>query len=307
MSDWLNNLQQKSFDGTDNVTIAYATMLQQQSSPAMILVNGRIESYLKYQDIANHFYRQGYSVYMLDHRGQGLSQRLIDDGQKGHVVEFSDYIDDLAQFVTTVVQPKQHSQLVMLGHSMGGAIVTRYLQTCQHPIDKAILASPMLGILLPAPKLIIKLLTHAMMLKDKLFANPPSYVFGGKDYENTPFDDNDLTQSAQRYQQFREVYDQFEQIKLGGPTNRWLSQSILACELCVEQADKIDIPTLLMQAGGDTVVDNRAQNRLVAQANQKLVSLVRFEGSRHELLFELDQHRVPTLAAIDSFIGEGHV
>lgn len=99
MSHWLGNLQQSTLQGTNNITIHYCAMVQTEPSPAMIMVNGRTESYLKYQSLINEFYQFGYSVYMLDHRGQGLSQRLLNNHHKGHVEDFSFYIEDLTQFV----------------------------------------------------------------------------------------------------------------------------------------------------------------------------------------------------------------
>lgn len=302
MDPWVNNLQQNSFNGIDNVNIAYASMLQPQPSPAMILVNGRIESYLKYQEIANYFYQQGFSVHMLDHRGQGLSQRMLDNKDKGHVVEFSDYTKDLALFINEVVLPNKHSRYVMLGHSMGGAIVTRYLQTYDNPIDQAILTSPMLGIVLPAPKIIIQAVATLLVGVDKLLSRAPSYVIGGKGYENTPFVENELTQSEVLYREFRAVYEGEPTIKLGSPTNRWLLESLRACQQCVDNAANIAIPTLLLQAGADTIVDNIAQNNFLSGANQALIHFECIEGARHELLFELDKYRLPTLAAIERFL-----
>ena len=98
LSDWLQNLQQNHFNGTDNVRINYAVMKQTGPSPAMIICNGRIESYLKYRELACDFFAQGYSVYLLDHRGQGLSERMTSDRQQGHVSSFENYSLALRSF-----------------------------------------------------------------------------------------------------------------------------------------------------------------------------------------------------------------
>jgi len=302
MKQWATNLQQNTFNGIENVSIVHASMIQMVDSPAMILVSGRSESYLKYQDVANYYYALGYSVYMLDHRGQGLSERLTGDTEKGHIIDFCHYIEDLAKFVDTIVIPNEHTRLLMLGHSMGGAIVTRYLQTKSHPIERVVLASPMLGIILPAPKPLIKLVAHGFMLRDRLFKRSPSYVIGGHGYEEKPFDDNDLTQSLARYQAFVDIYRRWPQIQLGSPTNLWLLQSLAACELCVKEANKIAIPVLLLQAGSDTIVDNSASDDFCTSSNSDLISKLRFDDARHELLFEQECIRQPVLDAINHFL-----
>lgn len=302
MKQWATNLQQNSLNGIDNVSIAHASMHQQQDSPAIILVNGRSESYLKYQDIANHYYQQGFSVYMIDHRGQGLSQRLTENVDKGYVADFNDYVDDLALFIDTVVMRKKHTRLVMLGHSMGGAIVTRYLQTKPHQIERAILASPMYGVLLPAPKPVIKLVAKGLTLIDRLFSLQPSYVLGGKGYEEKPFDNNELTNDLDRYEAFCEIYRNNPVIQLGSPTNRWLIEALKACEQCIEGAGNLSVPMLLLQAGCDTIVDNRAQDSFCSSANPKLLTFMRIDEARHEILFELERLRRPALEAITKFL-----
>lgn len=302
MSHWLGNLQQSTLQGTNNITIHYCAMVQPIDSPAMIMVNGRTESYLKYQSLINEFYQLGFSIYMLDHRGQGLSQRLLSNHHKGHVEEFSYYVEDLALFIDTVVQPNQHSHHVLLGHSMGGTIATRYVQTKPHMIEKMILASPMHGILLPAPQFIVEQLTLAATMTDKLLQRESSYVMGGKAYENLEFEGNELTQDETHYSNFRKVYEDNPQLQLGSPTYHWLQTSLEACRQCIKDAERIDIPTLLLQAGAETIVDNLAQDAFVKEMREALITKVEIEGARHELFFEMDDYRTQVIAQVRHFL-----
>jgi len=302
MAQWATNLQQNSFDGIENVSIAYASLQQPLDSAAMIIVNGRSESYLKYQDIANYYFEQGYSVYMLDHRGQGLSQRLIDDTEKGHVIDFNDYVEDLVIFVNSIVLCNNHSRLLMLGHSMGGAIVARYLQTQPHKVERAILASPMFDIILPAPKPMVKLAASVATMYDTLLTRSPSYVLDGHGYQVKSFEDNDLTQSTVRFDAMVEVYQNFPKIQLGSPTNAWLLQALNACELCVKDAANIDVPLLLLQAGSDTIVDNAAQDQFCLSTQPDLLIKHVFADARHEILFELEHIRSAALSASENFL-----
>lgn len=277
-------------------------MKQRAPSPAMIICNGRVESYLKYAELAVELFDQGYSVYMLDHRGQGLSGRITRDYHQGHVIDFDNYIKDLELFIANVVAPNQHSQHLLLGHSMGGAIATRYIETRSHNIDKLILASPMFGIVLPMPTAVTKFFIKTIKYYAAKFSAEPTYVPGGRPYSERPFENNVLTQCRRRYKLLRAVYQDHPEIQLGAPTNHWLAEAISGAALCIEQAHHINIPTLLLQAGSDTIVKNRDQEAFARQMAPGLIEVVRIEGARHELFFELDCYRRQAMAAIAQFV-----
>ncbi|HEV8689846.1 MAG TPA: alpha/beta fold hydrolase, partial [Ideonella sp.] len=112
-----------------------------------MISNGRTETYLKYKELAFDLARARYSVYIHDHRGQGMSPRLFTDADahdKGHVERFDDYVEDLHAFVGQVVRPEQPGRLFLLAHSMGGGIAARYLQKYPDTFTAAALSSPML-------------------------------------------------------------------------------------------------------------------------------------------------------------------
>jgi len=302
MTDWLGNLQQSTFQGVNNITINYCVMAQSQPSPAIIMVSGRSESYLKYQALINEFYEMGYSVYMHDHRGQGLSQRLLTDTHKGHVEKFSDYVDDLAMFIDSIVIPMKHTDHVVFSHSMGGLIATRYLQTKRNRIHKLILSSPMYGVILPAPKKVVQCITNIVMWLDDLLKREPSYTLGGKPYRELSFEENQLTQDSLRYETFRTLYRENPQLQLGSPTYLWLKTSLNACQQSIVQTNRIMIPTLLLQAGEDTIVDNDAQNEFAANMSPDLITKVDIDAAKHELFFEVDDIRTQAMAQVRNFL-----
>ena len=63
---------------------------------------------------------RGFAVATFDWRGQGLSDRALDDPRKGHVGDFSEYELDLEVFMNEVVLPDCPPPLFAIGHSMGG-------------------------------------------------------------------------------------------------------------------------------------------------------------------------------------------
>ena len=134
-----------SFDGTK---LYWIKLSKPSHTKAILLVNGRIECAAKYQELFYDLYQQGYDIYCYDHRGQGLSARLIEDPQMGYVEEFADYVRDLDSIVQHF-NFSPYQQRYLLAHSMGGNIATRYLQTYHAPFDAASLTAPMYGIDFP--------------------------------------------------------------------------------------------------------------------------------------------------------------
>lgn len=79
---------------------------------------------------------------------------------------------------------------------------------------------------------------------------------------------------------------------------RWLATSISATQQAIENADKIKIPMILVQAGADTVVTAEGQQQFfdnVTFCNEK--QLLHIPDAKHEILFEQDQFRLPALTA----------
>ncbi len=56
-------------------------------------------------EVAYDLFHCGFDVMIIDHRGQGRSGRLLSDTHRGHVVNFSDYVDDLAALWQQQVVP----------------------------------------------------------------------------------------------------------------------------------------------------------------------------------------------------------
>ena len=279
---------------------------QRQVKATVVVVNGRTESYLKYQELAYELTQQGYQVLMFDHKGQGLSARLADHPNKGHIEDFQQYIDDMHQLISSVVlADKVHTDkklpLYLLGHSMGGAISTLYLQ--QHPdvFQKAALSAPMHGI---NGKLAYDEWDACRLASTVTLFSTQGYAgFADKPYAAMPFEGNDLTGSKQRYQWMQSLYQDNPQLQLGGATWGWLDQACTVLPQIQQQADKIKIPVLVMQAELDTLVSARAQQEFcTALANNPnsgcVDGLQVIKGAKHELLFEQDEIRQQVLEKV---------
>ena len=79
----------------------------------------RTEFVDKYLETAADFIERGFNVLIVDPRGQGLSDRLLDDKIKSHIEDFWDYVDDLV-YAVKELSPSLPQPHVLMGHSMGG-------------------------------------------------------------------------------------------------------------------------------------------------------------------------------------------
>lgn len=298
---WRQHAIEGEFKGKDGVAIRYAALRQEKVDRAILIVNGRVESYLKYQELAWDLWRQGYSLYLIDHRGQGMSGRMLNDHDKGYVDQFDDYVVDMKQFHDQIIMADKPAKLFLLAHSMGGAISARYLERWPDDIRAAVLSSPMLGINLGGlPKWLAKGLATTIGTVGGWFGEPP-YGPGQGPYQDHGFADNELTHSHSRYQAFRQMYEQHPQIKLGGATAHWIYQGITGADAAIADAGAIKTPLLLLQAGNDSVVDNVAQDAFCIKANCEGGKPLRIEGAWHELFIESDDKRQPALTAMLDF------
>lgn len=304
---WHQHAIPGEFSGQDNVPIRYVALRNPASHKAILVVNGRVESYIKYQELAYELFQQGYSVYLYDHRGQGFSGRMLSDPQKGYVHQFSDYVADLKQFHDQVVSADQPTQLYLLAHSMGGAISAEYLRQYPNDFRAAVLSAPMFGIQLGAmPQWLARFVVWIMDLVTQLFGVEAPYAPGQHGYDPYPFAGNDLTHDATRYARFRSLYHDYPEVQLGGPTTTWIGTSLAAADKAVEAGQLIRTPLLLMQAGADSIVrtdrqDSFCQRMSVAGNPCEGGQPLRFEGARHELLNESDDFRIPALSATLDF------
>ncbi|WP_299489687.1 alpha/beta fold hydrolase [uncultured Shewanella sp.] len=286
--------------------LAYCFIKHPNSTRAIVISNGRVESYLKYKELIFDLYQQGYSVYAIDHRGQGLSSRITLNPQQGHIDKFSTYIDDFSFFIDKVVLPQQHKTLFLLGHSMGCTIGTLYMQKAPNTFTAAAFSSPMYGIKLPISRRFIRWL--AEKLDNRCMRREPNYILGGKDYEATPFSKNHLSHSQERYHSLLKLYQQHPQIQLGAPTNHWLVEAIDAAEEAVLVAQNPPAPLLILQAGRDTIVDNRSQNRaagiltkICTSSTHQQIQLISIPDASHEIFIEKDKPRSLALNSILDF------
>jgi acylglycerol lipase len=120
---------ERSFDGVGGVHIVYDVWTPDTDPRGVIvLAHGLGEHARRYDHVAQRFGESGLITYALDHRGHGRS-----GGKRVYLRDISEYTDDFHTLVGIAAGDHPGLKLVVLGHSMGGAIVFTY--GVEHPDD----------------------------------------------------------------------------------------------------------------------------------------------------------------------------
>lgn len=284
----------------------YSFVANEQASQCVVISSGRSESVIKYAEFIYELYQNGYSVFIMDHQGQGRSSRLLANPQIGFVNTFDDYVEDLKSLVEKVLNPLllKHKQLsipkTLFCHSMGGAIGVLYVQKYPMEFAKLILSAPMLGVQAPLPEWATKVIVNMVVQLRSVWQLPVNYFWGQTDYNAEPFDNNQLTNSEVRYRVFREMMTNYPQNQLGGISFEWLLHAIEAMGLARARANAIMLPTLIFQSEQEQIVDNEKMNQFAKDLPHGELIIV--PNAQHELLFEQDEARAIVLTKILDFL-----
>jgi lysophospholipase len=290
----------------DGVKCAFAMVVALEADPfrpkrqALVISSGRVESYIKYKEVIYDLYHAGFDIFIMDHRGQGLSQRSSPNPMHGYVEDFQQYVDDLLCFVDEVVN--QHcAQPLLLCHSMGSTIGALAILQRPQQFSKVVFSAPMFGLRVPIPIWLAHIVMKLGLLTSQVLGRP-MYFIGQGNYAPVAFSQNRLMQSSLRYARFRESQQQYPETQLGGVTYQWIAAANRALALLNEQAEQLTLPVLCLSAQDDVVVDNQLQQTLVKQMpNARWQEIA---DARHEILFEKDAIRGPALNTLVSFFQE---
>jgi lysophospholipase len=284
-------------EGKAGVPIYYKVFIQKNMEKGAILISsGRTEAALKYKEVIYDLYNNGYSVYIHDHRGQGLSGRMAEDSEMGYVDDFQYYIDDMKIFYDDVISAEKHNKIFLLSHSLGGAVAMSYIE--QYPTDfiAAAFSSPMLGFdwyICPLAKI--------------LSGKTPKYAPGQGPYsdDSTKFESNSVTGSKERYYLKIAENNRAPESRLGGVSVQWLKESCKQIKTIFKNVEAIEIPVLIFTADNESVVNPKAYDKFYTKARrlEKECSIYPVNNAQHELLMEKDAARTEVLSEIFKFYG----
>ncbi len=133
----------RSFDGTE---LFFQTWPATRPKAVVIGVHGLGEHVAGYNFLAQAIGVHEYQLTMFDHRGHGKSE-----GNRG-VGSIDDFVLDLKMFIQAVKAMHPGSPIFLLGHSMGGLVLTKFLiRNGLTGAKAAIFSSPLLGVTVDIP------------------------------------------------------------------------------------------------------------------------------------------------------------
>jgi lysophospholipase len=223
-----------------------------------------------------------FAVLILDWPGQGLSERLLPDRNKGHIDRFETFMAALAGGLDELGEwlPRPH---VSLAHSMGGAIALAAIAQGLVRVEAAAFCAPMWG--LKSRFLGMRYLVWAMRATGR-----------SGDYAVQPgppeqFETNIVTHDRRRWELQRALVDARPDLELGPVTWGWLGASldILETFTRAKVLSRVTIPVFVASAGEEKLVDNDAH--LAVTSRLKACEHVIINGALHEILMETDDRR----------------
>ena len=267
------------FTAKDGENLAFYHWQSEQSSHqpldkptargVVLIVHGLGEHAGRYDHVANNLCSWGYEVCAYDQRGHGEST-----GLPGVIPTSTALLDDLGDVLDDVRRQFPLLPLILLGHSLGGLVASRFVALNIRPVDALVLSSPALDAGLSAfQKLLLKVLPAiapnlrvANGLNAKFISHDPLVV---KNYRSDRLVHNKI---SPRLGQF---------IATAGPAT-------------VAFAAQWRTPTLLMYAGADKLVNPAGSRRFAKRAAKSktvkpgTVTAACFDGYYHELFNERD-------------------
>lgn len=234
---------------------------------SLILLHGFGDHSGRYGEVAAWFADRGLDVYALDQRGHGRSP-----GKRGHVSRFSQFLSDVAALRKLAALEHSGPQ-VLLGHSFGGTVALRYLETGPEGLAGAIVSSPFLAVAMPVPRW--KRLLARMLIE----VLPSVPVATGLDVAHLSTDPA-VGQAARSDHLYHRVM-----------TPRAYRELLAAQVAVVAEGRHIAVPLLLLLAGDDRIV-SRPASEAFARSLTGDVTVKVYEGFYHEIFNEPHRARV---------------
>lgn len=255
---------------------------QRAINGTIFFFTGRSEFIEKYGRTLPAFLEQGFATFLIDWRGQGLSDRVASDIDIGHVNNFSDYQKDVFAMLQAARLLNLPKPWYLFGHSMGANIGLRSLID-GIPVVASAFTAPMWSIEVPS------VLQH--------FAKPLSRlaVIAGRGEMYTKaqkgnsyalhrsFENNSITSNRDMYDYFIRLATLFPDAHVGAPSIRWLYEALAECDRLFTIPSP-EVPCTVFIGQDDVTVGKKEiENRMV---NWRNGSLTIVKHAKHDLLCE---------------------
>lgn len=264
-----------SIVAADGTTLHLVEWASEGPRGTVLIVHGLGEHGDRYGHVAQWLSTRGFRVVSYDQRGHGQSQ-----GPRG-VSPTPDALYEDLEIVIDAVRPP-NGKLIVLGHSMGGAIAARFVADERRPIDGLILSSPALAADLSTMQKLQLYIGERLM----------PMIAQGNGLDPKMISHNQTVVRA--YMEDPLVHDRI--------SARLARVLIDAGEVARAQAGHWQVPTLLIYAGADALVAPSGSDAFAASAPREVVESTKFDGLYHEILNETEALAAPVFARIEQWL-----
>ncbi|HAB39572.1 MAG TPA: alpha/beta hydrolase [Rhodobacteraceae bacterium] len=249
----------------------------------ILLMLGRFGYAERYGRVAKQFADNGFATAVIDWRSQGLSDRVVDDPQAGHVNHFSDYQKDVAAMLKVVENLNLPKPYYLIGVSMGACIGLRAMLEGL-PVAATAFISPMWGIKMST---IQRMAAWPLSWTAQKIGLGQKYVPGESRriyILNTPFETNNLTHNSEMYAYWVDQAKHAPELQIGGPTMSWLFEALSECRN-LSRLPSPETPCITFCGEIDQLVDNSAIKKRMTKWPGGKFSMIR--NGKHDVLTEI--------------------
>jgi alpha-beta hydrolase superfamily lysophospholipase len=236
---------------------------------AVALVHGVNEHSGRYARLADELNAHGIAVHAIDLRGFGRS-----DGERGLVLKFDDFLDDVEHLLAWTAQEHPGKPLFLLGHSMGGEVATWFVIARQPKIDGLILSAPAL---LVGGK-VFPILRHLARFFSGIFPRLGIRRMGARFMSRDP-------QVVADFKNDPLVFHGKFAIRTG-------AEILRVIRAIRRRMEEIRLPLLIMHGTHDIVTDPTGSRELYARASSTDKTLHLYPGLYHEIFNEPERAQV---------------
>lgn len=255
----------------DGVELFYRAWLPAQpTNKAVLLFHRGHEHSARWQHVVELLRLEDTAIFAWDARGHGNSP-----GERGSAESLMTVIKDVDAFVSYVSQ--QHGipleNMIVLAHSVGAVTVAAWVHDFAPPIRAMILGTPAFRV-----KLYVPLAVPLLRLKQKLFG--PGHV---KSYVKSKVLTHDAEQAA--------AYDADPAIFRQIAVNILLDLFDTSTRLLAD-AGAITVPTLILSAGEDWVVQLSAQKTFFERLSSPIKEMEIYPEAYHAIFHETNRQEI---------------
>jgi alpha-beta hydrolase superfamily lysophospholipase len=257
--------------GCHDATLYGQAWLPERNLRSVVVVShGLGEHSGRYTGLAARLVARGHAVYAIDHRSHGRSS-----GERANIERFSYLVSDLSAFVGRAQREHPDLPVILLGHSMGGAIALASALRIQATLKGLALSAPALAagqVVSPFKAGMLRLASRlrpgaaALTLPPTAVSRDPAVV---RAYEDDPL------------------------VHHGPIPARTVAELLDAMAGFPESAPALRLPILVQHGTADTLVPLAATRPVYdVLGNPKLRSLRYYEGLYHEVYNEPERDTV---------------